>query len=259
MEAVVLIRHLPFLPRHIQAAVAVEVGVDLVVHVGEGEEVTALAALVVVARGPAHHLFLAHGHDLKAGTKSERLGRILFRIGQLLENLSATKVLPLAHVHVQTAGKSKSRGRSLVVRRSLVRVDRLQQSESVEEVPGTHLPPCRSHQMVKELARKMLIMIRIPGGDSPRLVVIHQEEVDCTPAAEAAAGVVEGGVHHHSHQAAEVKRRGGRKQNERDHGLRLTQVVVGVRVGVEVVAVAVNQGNENKPVSYFHTTKYSIK
>ncbi len=244
MEAVVLTRHLPFLPRHIQAAVTVEVGVDLVVHVGGGEEVTALAALVVVARGPAHHLFLAHAHVLKAGTKSESLGRILFRIGQLLENLSATKVLPL--VHVLTADKSKSRGRSLVVGRSLVRVDRLQQSESVEEVPGSHLPPCQSHQMVKKLARKMPIMRRIPGGDSPRLAVIHREEVDRTPAAEAAAGVVEGGVHHHSHQAAEVKRRGERKQDGRDHGLRLTQMVVGVRVGVEVVAVAVNQGNKGE-------------
>jgi len=318
VEAVVRIRHLPSLPRHIQAAVAVEGGVDLVVHEGEEEEVTA-PALVAAVWGLAHHLFLpvlARGHVLTAEIKSGSLGRILVRADHLLRNKSVVTVLPLAHGHLLIAGiKSRSLGRVLVrtdhllrikhvtkkylrlthdraltaetksgsrgrilgradhlLRNKsvmavlplhhghvliagiksgslggiLVRADHLQQSESVEKVPGSHLP-CPSHPMGAELVTKMTIMKRSPGKDRVsedihRLVVGHRVEADRTLAAQAAAGVAEGGAHRHPHQTAEVKsRRGERKLDERDHGLRLIQVTVGAEAGVKARTVAVKR------------------
>mmetsp|Transcript_25019 Transcript_25019/g.37155 ORF Transcript_25019/g.37155 Transcript_25019/m.37155 type:complete len:105 (+) Transcript_25019:246-560(+) len=102
--------------------------------------------------------------------------------------------------------------------------------------------------MGAELVTNMTIMKRSPGEekdteDIHRLVVGHRVEADRTLAAQAAAGVAEGGVHRHPHQAAEVKsRRGERKLGERDHGLRLIQVTVGAEAGVKARTVAVNQG-----------------
>eukprot|EP00985_Skeletonema_marinoi_P005146 scaffold2218_cov77-Skeletonema_marinoi.AAC.3 len=123
VEAVVRIRHLPSLPRHIQAAVVVEGGVDLVVHEGEEEEVTALVAAVW---GLAHHLFLpvlARGHVLTAEIKSGSLGRILVRADHLLRNKSVVTVLPLAHGHLLITGiKSRSLGRILVKADHLLRI-----------------------------------------------------------------------------------------------------------------------------------------